>query len=226
MPKLLAIDTSSSITWIALCLEGEIKEYRTGEPRQAAQQLLPLIQAAFSEASIGAIDLDGIVVVTGPGSFTGLRIGIGVAQGISVANSTSLIGVSSLALMAQTGVTPTESADFLVCIPARDDEVYFGAYKYDGSTLVLLDRERVVELKAGSPQLSLPERKWTGIGEAWQNQSQLEELFGVSVSNRNITAKTSMNDLCVIGLDKLSRGETLLSEQLLPNYVKEQLDYG
>ena len=226
MPKLLAIDTSSSITRIALCLEGEIKEYRPGEPRQAAQQLLPLLQNAFSEASIGASDLDGSVLVTGPGSFTGLRIGIGVAQGISVANSTSLIGVSSLALMAQTGVTPTESADFLVCIPARDDEVYFGAYKYDGSTLKLLDRERVLELKAGSPQLSLPERKWTGIGEAWQNQSQLEELFGVSVSNRNKTAKTSMNDLCVIGLDKLSRGETLLSEQLLPNYVKGHLDYG
>ena len=86
MPKLLAIDTSSSVTRIALCLEGEIKEYRTGEPRQAAQQLLPLIQTAFSEASIGAIDLDGIVVVTGPGSFTGLRIGIAAAVGLRAIN--------------------------------------------------------------------------------------------------------------------------------------------
>jgi tRNA threonylcarbamoyladenosine biosynthesis protein TsaB len=225
MTILLAIDTSASMTRVALSIEDRIRQYRTDEPRQAAQQLLPLIDTAFAEAAISTKELDGIAVVTGPGSFTGLRIGIGVAQGLSLANSTLLIGVSSLELLAKTANALTEDDGYLVCIPAREDEIYLGAYEQQRSVLRLVDTEKVVELNSLSPQLNLPERKWSGIGPAWHKQDQLETLLGVSVSNADTDAETSMEDLCVLGIEKLSRGETLSSEELLPNYVKERLDY-
>ena len=225
MTILLAIDTSASITRVALSIEDRLKEYRADDPRQAAQQLLPLIETALVDASISIKELDGIVVVTGPGSFTGLRIGIGAAQGLSLAHATPLVAVSSLELLASSAVSSSASDGLLVCIPARENEIYLGAYKKEGTVLALIDTEKVLELNSPSPQPKLPEITWSGIGMAWHEQNRLEKLLGVKVSSVNADAATTMQDLSSLGVQKLSRGEILASEELLPNYVKERLDY-
>ncbi len=226
MPKLLAIDSSTSTTRVALCNGDQTNEYSTEEPRQAAQQLLPLIEQALQEADLKLAELDAIIVATGPGSFTGLRIGIGAAQGLSAANATPLIGVSSLALLAQAATRHSEATAFIVCLTARDDEVYFGAYCKSEQSVVLQESEAVVVLDESDLSLDLPaDAKWVGVGDGWRQRSSLESRFGIKLGDCFAEMQASMQDLLDCGLVKLAREETLSAEDLLPNYVKEQLEY-
>ena len=137
MPKLLALDSSTSTTKVSLWIDGQLSHYQTKKPRQVAQQLLPFVQQALDEASLPFSQLDAIAAATGPGSFTGLRIGIGAAQGLSMANDIPLIGISSLELLAYSASNKLSSDYFLVCLPAREQEVYFAAYNRDKDIVVL-----------------------------------------------------------------------------------------
>lgn len=226
MPKLLAIDSSASTTRVALCSDDQMHEYSTLEPRRAAQQLLPLIQQALQEADIQLTELDAIVVATGPGSFTGLRIGIGAAQGLGMANSTPLIGISSLALLAQAAARQTGGKAFLSTLTARDDEVYFGAYCKAGQSVKLQGSESVLMIFDHAPPVDLPSGlDWIGVGPGWQHRNELENRFGIKLDVCLVEIEVSMRDLLDCGLEKLAHGETLIAEELLPNYVKEKLDY-
>ncbi|NKB32052.1 MAG: tRNA (adenosine(37)-N6)-threonylcarbamoyltransferase complex dimerization subunit type 1 TsaB [Pseudomonadales bacterium] len=226
MPKLLAIDSSSSTTKVALSVDGKFQEYKTEKPRLAAQRLLPLIQQALSEALLDISQLDAIATVTGPGSFTGLRIGLGVAQGLSMANSTPLIGISSLALLAHAASQQFEHEMFLVCLPAREQEVYFGAYSRNGTNVLLQNQERVVEFNDSAEELpNFSTKSLLGIGPGWQDKETLEAKLGIELADCKVDLDASMEDLCEFALEKLAREETVQAEELLPNYVKEQLDY-
>lgn len=232
MPKILAIDSSSAKTKVALCSDGQVAEIVNEEPRQAAQTLLPLIQCVLENGNTTLPELDAITVVTGPGSFTGLRIGIGVAQGLSAANETPLIGVSSLELFAQAASKLSEHKAFLVCLPAREHEVYFAGYALDregSAKLVPAVPEQVLNFNnADIAPNRLGEQAWVGAGQGWSDQScrqKLESLFGIQLIDCFPDIEPSMTNLWEISRTKLSRQELVDAEQLLPNYVKEQLDY-
>ncbi|MFL2855859.1 MAG: tRNA (adenosine(37)-N6)-threonylcarbamoyltransferase complex dimerization subunit type 1 TsaB [Pseudohongiellaceae bacterium] len=226
MPKLLALDSSTYTTKVSLWIDGQLTHYQTEKPRQAAQQLLPLVQRALDEAALTISQLDAIATATGPGSFTGLRIGIGAAQGLSMANNTPLIGISSLELLAYSARNKLSADYFLVCLPAREQEVYFAAYNRNKDTVVLQDRERVLGLNTGNknlPTFTLEER--IGVGAGWQHREQLETLLDIRLKDCIEGLEVTMDDLCGSALQKLEKGEILVAEDLLPNYVKEQLDY-
>jgi tRNA threonylcarbamoyladenosine biosynthesis protein TsaB len=88
MAKILAIDSSSKLCAVGLINGDAVTSYQSPTQKAAAQSLLPLIQRLLSEATLSIRDLDAIAVRAGPGSFTGIRIGVGIAQGLSEANST------------------------------------------------------------------------------------------------------------------------------------------
>ena len=81
--NLLAIETSTETCSVALAINGEVLEYYQHAPRQHAELLLPWVEQLFAEAGIGFGSLDAIAFSRGPGSFTSLRIGIGVVQGLA-----------------------------------------------------------------------------------------------------------------------------------------------
>ena len=226
MPKLLALDSSTSTTKVSLWIDGQLSHYQTKKPRQVAQQLLPFVQQALDEASLPFSQLDAIAAATGPGSFTGLRIGIGAAQGLSMANGIPLIGISSLELLAYSAINKLSSDDFLVCLPAREQEVYFAAYNRDKDSVVLQGRERVLQLNAENENLpTFTKEERIGVGAGWQHREQLESLLDIKLKDCLEKLEVTMEDLCGRALQKLEKGEILVAETLLPNYVKEQLDY-
>jgi len=226
MPKLLALDSSTSTTKVSLWIDGRLTHYQTEKPRQAAQQLLPFVQRALDEAALTVSQLDAIVTTTGPGSFTGLRIGIGAAQGLSMANQTPLIGISCLELLAYSASKKLTEDYFLVCLPAREQEVYFAAYNREEDNVVLQGRECVLELNAENENLpTFTPKERVGVGAVCQHREQLETLLDITLKDCLEGLEVAMEDLCGSALQKLEKGEILVAETLLPNYVKEQLDY-
>ncbi len=224
MPTLLTIDTSTPVCTVALTSEGEISRRSTAAERQAAQKLLPLIDELLRANKATISDVDAIAVVTGPGSFTGMRIGVGVAQGLSFASGKPVIGVSALALTAlATHLVAPKTGDYwLVAEPARDGEYYFGAYR------MLTDGD--VEL-LGTEQVALPSRlkvstvneSWRAAGRGWSDGGF--QLPNVQITSHGDTAADPAAALCQLALIRFSKQQYQADGAILPNYIKEQLDY-
>jgi tRNA threonylcarbamoyladenosine biosynthesis protein TsaB len=127
--RVLGIETSTSQASVAL-LEGRtvILQRAHARPKQSAERLLPLIAELLSEAGWQRGSLDRIGVSVGPGSFTGLRVGIACAQGLSLGLGVPVLGVSSLQAMAR-AVPESMPGLRSAVLDARRQEVFVAAYR-------------------------------------------------------------------------------------------------
>lgn len=127
MMRLLSIETSTQVCSVAIHQQGELIAFRElREPRSAASQLAPMIDAIMIESSTQSAMFDAVVVAAGPGSYTGLRIGVATAKGICFALNLPLIAVNTLDLVAQQGKELISNKASLLCpmLDARRMEVY------------------------------------------------------------------------------------------------------
>lgn len=149
----LGIDTSTRFASVAIVQDGVVLAESTGDGRGHGSDLLVLVDAVCVGAAIGAHDLDAVAIGAGPGSFTGLRIGMATAKGIAFAAKCPLWAVSSLAALAHDALLERELATIVAVLDARKGEVYTGTYRRDGDKTVLIDHERVIAPEALAPEL-------------------------------------------------------------------------
>lgn len=140
--KILSIDTASDICTVAI-LDNEtcIKEIVVNDARNHSEKIMPVIQQAFEKTNINLKDINLIVCDKGPGSFTGIRIGIGTILAFQDTLDIPCIGISSLEALAYNiiphSVNQSQNAninsDNLICslIDAKNNNVYLGIFKYD-----------------------------------------------------------------------------------------------
>ncbi|PID45810.1 MAG: tRNA (adenosine(37)-N6)-threonylcarbamoyltransferase complex dimerization subunit type 1 TsaB [Proteobacteria bacterium] len=165
--KILAIETATEACSAAIYKDGEIFHRYELAPRQHTQLILPMMDAVLAEASVDRSDLDAIAFGRGPGAFTGVRIAVGIAQGLALALDKPLIGISTLAAMAQQ-VLDTHNVDELRLIPAIDarmNEVYWGCYTSQQGEVALQGEEYVA-----SPEVLLQQssEKACVLGSGWE----------------------------------------------------------
>ena len=136
---ILAIDTALDACSVAV-LDTETAELRAQESqlmrRGHAEALMPMIARVMQSADLAFTSLDRIAVTVGPGSFTGLRVGISAARGLALAAERPAIGLTTLSAYAATIVGQSRSAPVISAIDARHDHVYFQIVAGDGSQLV------------------------------------------------------------------------------------------
>src|SRR5690606_19412942 len=137
--KLLAFETSTEACSVALWLDGEVRERHERAPRRHAELALPWAEALLAEAGVAKSALDAIAVGRGPGAFTGVRLGIALAQGIALALDRPVVPVSTLLALA----APVAGDCVIAAIDARMGEVYLGAFLRDDGLLVGLQPEAV-----------------------------------------------------------------------------------
>lgn len=129
--NLLAIETATEACSVALIAgEQRLQRLEIG-PRIHARALLPWIAELLAEAGLGYADLDGIAVDRGPGGFTSIRLGLGVAQGIGLAHDLPAWAVSSLAALAHAARPEGYRGRMLAALDARMGEVYAGWFDCD-----------------------------------------------------------------------------------------------
>jgi tRNA threonylcarbamoyladenosine biosynthesis protein TsaB len=134
MGRLLSIETSTQVCSVAIHQQGELLAFRElREPRSAASQLAPMIDAVMIESNTQSAMLGAVVVAAGPGSYTGLRIGVATAKGICFALNLPLIAVNTLDLVAQQGKERISNNAGLLCpmLDARRMEVYCKLVDYN-----------------------------------------------------------------------------------------------
>ena len=129
---ILALETSTFTTSVALGRGGRVLAARDARVSTHSETLLPLIDEMLRAAGLGPKDIEGVACGAGPGSFTGLRIGLATAKGLCYALDRALVTVSSLAALALEA--PAEGELCLALLDARKGEVYAGLYRRDGAT--------------------------------------------------------------------------------------------
>ncbi len=135
MSRILAIETATSCCSAALCVDGKVVSRNEVGNNIHSSVLLSMVEELLSEAQLNVQQLDAIAVGQGPGSFTGLRIGVGVGQGLAFGANCPMIGISSLdALALQT----KHNGLVIAAIDARMGEVYWCEYLKNGAQLTRL----------------------------------------------------------------------------------------
>ncbi len=181
--KILAVDTSTLTGSVALLeMEGEraslLGEITLSVSVQHSEQLIPAIRGFLSNAAVPISSIDLFAAAEGPGSFTGLRIGIATIQGFAFSQGKPTIGVSSLEALALSGLF----FDGIVVpmLDARRGEIYAAAYRFQQTLPVTI--ERVVEETASPPDQffrSLEGDRFLFLGEGARTYRQfIRELIG------------------------------------------------
>ncbi|XUM23766.1 tRNA (adenosine(37)-N6)-threonylcarbamoyltransferase complex dimerization subunit type 1 TsaB [Bradyrhizobium oligotrophicum S58] len=136
---ILAIDTALDHCAAAV-LDTDSAEMRAQETllmkRGHAEALMPLLARVMQQSGVGFADLDRIAVTTGPGSFTGLRVGLSAARGIALASHKPVVGVTTLSAYAAPIVGDDGASPVISAIDARHDHVYYQVVSGSGEELV------------------------------------------------------------------------------------------
>jgi tRNA threonylcarbamoyladenosine biosynthesis protein TsaB len=127
--NLLAIDTSADFCSVAA--SGDKAPAFRHEPagQRQAEMILGLVLATLAEAGLALADVEGIAYGAGPGSFTGLRVACGVAQGLAQARGIGVVGIGTLMALAEEGARGTSDERIIACVDAHMGEVYHAAYR-------------------------------------------------------------------------------------------------
>src|SRR2546422_5185410 len=128
--RFASIETSTEWCSVALWVDGEIAALERRAATRHSELALPMLERLLAAAGIGAGQLDAVAFGAGPGSFTGLRIACGIAQGLAFARGIPVLGISTLEALAE----ESGAARVIACLDARMREVYYAALeKHDGA---------------------------------------------------------------------------------------------
>jgi tRNA threonylcarbamoyladenosine biosynthesis protein TsaB len=158
--NILALDTTLGACSAAVVCDGEIFSAYELRSREHAEAIMPMIAQVLDEASLGYEALGAIAVTTGPGSFTGVRVGVSTARGLALAAGLPLIGLNSLEVMAQMALEKIDAAiDVLgIVVDARRGEVYLALYNSKGDVIsgpAALSPDQAVEILPDHGQVVL-----------------------------------------------------------------------
>ena len=157
--RVLAIDTALEACAAAVLdtERGTLASESQPMLRGHAEALMPLIARVMQSAALNFDQIDRIAVTTGPGSFTGLRVGIAAARGIALASGKPAIGLSTLAALAAPLIAADDSGPVVAAIDARHDHVYLQVFGPGGRTLVtprvVPVRDAVRASSSGAPRI-------------------------------------------------------------------------
>lgn len=222
--KIIAIDTATEACSVALYLDGAVQERYCLAPREHAALLLPLADELLAAAGLTLSALDAVAFGRGPGSFTGVRIAASVAQGLAFAAELPVIGVSTLAALAQGAWREFGWERVAAAIDARMNEVYWGCYQLrDGAMMRSVAAEGVFA-PAATPMLSA--EGYYGVGSGWDAYGQaLSERHHAQLIDRAEGRLPRAHDVALLAAAAFAAGETTSAENAIPIYLRDQVTH-
>lgn len=224
MTKILALDTSTDACSVALRVDGVTRHIFELAAKSHTQRLLPMVDELLRDANCELHDLDAIAYGRGPGSFTGLRICMGVVQGLAFGANLPVIPVSSLQAMAQGFVT--ENADnslpVLVALDARMDEIYWGLYSAD-KLPHLLGGEHVMKPAVVCEQKIVQElnKQFIAVGPGW-HYADLHSILPHRVLQ---DAQPNAKDILTVAVNAFELGQAISILDAQPVYLRDSVSW-
>lgn len=217
--RLLAFETATEACSVAVLVDGQVHARFELAPRRHAELALPWAEALLAEAGIARSQLDAVAVGRGPGAFTGVRLGISIAQGIALALDRPVVPVSTLAVLAMRA--PARSDRMLAAIDARMGEVYLGAFRREGEGVSALGDEAVVK----PDDATIPEGEgWRGIGTGFAAvDGMLQKRLQGRLAAVDAAALPHAADLARLAAIAFARGEGVAPERVEPAYLRDNV---
>lgn len=222
--KLLALDTSSEGCSAALLADGELSERFELAPRGHTRLLMPMVRELLAGAGLVPGDLDAVAFACGPGSFTGIRIATGVAQGLAWGLNVPVVPVSSLAAVALGAMESLDVSDqtgIAVAFDARMGEVYWGCFAIQHGLPVLEGQERVCP--PGQVTLEGEAGAWVGAGRGWAFRAEMPAAVSEQIEalDESLTPRAAW----VAKLAEVSfrNGQSVPAEQAQPAYIRNEV---
>jgi tRNA threonylcarbamoyladenosine biosynthesis protein TsaB len=218
--KFLAFDTATEWCSAALWLEGECVFREVHAGHRHSELLVPMVMDLLTEAGLVLSDLDGLAYGMGPGSFTGLRIACGVAQGLALGADLPVLGVSTLEALAEEAWRPGGAGQVAACLDARMNEVYMGLYQR---------REGIWHSLAGPlvcpPNAApLPDGDgFVGVGSGFAAYPGLGERFASRLTRIDAAVIPHARAIAGLAAPRFARGEGLPAEAAEPLYIRDKV---
>lgn len=228
---LLALDTATEACSVALLRGGEKTYLAQFAQREHTKHILPMVDEILAQAGITLHQVDALVFGRGPGSFTGVRIGAGIAQGLAFGAALPVIPVSNLAAMAQAAYVQYQAENVLTAIDARMNEVYLAqwqAQKVRSDFGEFLDWQPVIAEQVCSPskvieQVVQQHRENAVLaGTGWAAYPELKETNLGKVTEITLPSALYMLDLA---LPKWFAGETISPLEIEPIYLRNEVTW-
>ena len=215
--NLLALETATERLSLAVGAAGVVHERTLLAGQRHAELILGEIDALLARAGLRIGDLAGIAYGAGPGSFTGLRIACGVAQGLAAARGLPVIGVSTLAAIAESA----PAARVVACLDARMGEVYHAAYEKRHDRL----RELIPPGLHRPDAVPLPESEgWTGCGAGFAAYRELlATRHGPLLAAIDSEVFPSAAAIVRLAAPRFAAGEGTSPGMALPRYLRDRV---
>lgn len=217
--RLLALDTTAETCSAAICEDHRtVAELTLNKGLTHARHIMKVIAATAAAAGYAIKEMDGFAVTVGPGSFTGLRIGVGTVKGLAMATGRPVAPVSSLLALAWQGGVTTEP--IYPCIDARRHQVYWAAFRNRGRH----------EIEQCAPEtVTAPEALVEKIGAAGvligDGARHYRQLFKAGLGDRVRFAREDQHHIRasavgVLGLSAFQEKKAIAAETLVPVYLR------
>lgn len=212
--RILALETSTSWCSVAIGDGRDWHERAVDAGNAHSTLLLPMIRRALAGAEWPLSSLDAIAFGAGPGSFTGLRIGCGVAQGLALGSDRPVVPVGTLAALA----LADGGARVVACLDARMREVYVGAYVRDGEAV----REASAPAVLAPDAVAIPgPGGWRGAGSGFLAYPELAHRLRLEAVDA--TARPTARAVGRLALARVAAGDTVRAAAALPLYVRHRV---
>jgi tRNA threonylcarbamoyladenosine biosynthesis protein TsaB len=220
--KLLALDTAGSASSVAVWRDGELYARSVVPGNHHSEHILPLIDEILGECGLRLAALDALACGRGPGAFTGVRLAVGLTQGLAFAAGIPVIPVSNLEAVAERAFTAEGAATrVLVCQDARMHELYWAAFERSGGA------NRIVGVEAiGPPTAIVLPAAWAGVqilgaGTGFDAYPELSERLRPDLSGV-LSIESRAEDIARIAAGR-GLAAAIDPEQLAPVYLRDEV---
>ncbi|MDO4748053.1 MAG: tRNA (adenosine(37)-N6)-threonylcarbamoyltransferase complex dimerization subunit type 1 TsaB [Eubacteriales bacterium] len=220
--KILSLDSSATCASVSIFDTDQHKiigEFFINTKLTHSQTLMPMVDAVLNSTNTKLEDIDLFAVNTGPGSFTGIRIGVSAVKGMAMALNKPCASVSTLHSMAYNFI---DYDDVIVCacMDARRNQVYNALFKISGGTITRICDDRAISIENLYAELSSFEQEvvLVGDGAALVNNSNTENSnIELAVESRRYQTASSV---AMCACEYINTNNLLSASQLMPTYLR------
>ena len=214
--RFAALETSTEWCSLALHVDGETRSVERRAGQRHSQLALPMLHGLLKDFRMKTGDLQAVVFGAGPGSFTGLRIACGLAQGLALARGLRVLGISSFEALAE----EAGARRVVACLDARMREVYYAALERDGEGWREVVAARCVA-PAAVPRP--PGEGWIGCGSGFAAFPDLRERLGLDRAFAEV--HPTAQAIARLAAPRLARGAGADAAAAAPRYLRDKVAF-
>ncbi|GLT19794.1 tRNA threonylcarbamoyladenosine biosynthesis protein TsaB [Vibrio zhanjiangensis] len=221
--KILALDTATENCSVALLVNDHVYVRREVAPRDHTKKILPMVDEVLKEAGLALNELDALAFGRGPGSFTGVRIGIGIAQGLAFGAELPMIGVSTLEAMAKGSYRSMGATHVACAIDARMSEVYWGRFmRQEDGAWCTIDEESVISPTTLAEHSQTDKFSWVKAGTGWDAYTDALGDIKYDVI-QGCVIYPDAEDIALLASLEFEKGNTVAVEEASPVYLRDKV---